>query len=468
MTSSSDSHSATRCECARTVDIIHARDLVSALRPGLTAADRLDPYWDHLWSDGSSLAWRSHESATAQVIAGFGGLPAAHRISEAEAWTRLESSKSRNDLLRFLAVLQSFRTVTGEQIEALSSARGAANIMSGLVAALFRVGIIELGSAASGLMREATSKRATLYRPTNSQAVERIIERLTYAEWVSLTGGWEWDKGGQFDRHNVLATELGLRLAEYCDVATVLGEKFSTVDLLAGSGIGWKPMTGDTKSADLTVIRPDALKVAVELTATLGASFEKKVDRWARILNDRPMNESGLAVVFVVAPSHGSSARKVLTTTYKAIAAVSRRFPGTVRESIATRIGVVSWTDWFPARHSISTDFFTMTVNMPTGMADGHMVWTRTNLLDAAAYPFTPASPALTAILDNMHMLWGTPHWLRDFHKAPSLIPLVLGHPINQIPHTTRKPEKPDAPKLGAAKGAAGATQFPKRTLPYM
>ena len=451
---------------------IHARNLVSAVSPGFTTPERLDPYWDHIWSAGSTLTWRSHDSATAQVIAGLGGLPAAHRISEAEAWARLESPKSRNSLLRFLATIQMFRTSTGEQVEALSGARGAANVLSGLVAAAFRVGLIELGSPAAGLTRSETSNRGTLYRPTTSKAIDRITNRLTYPEWVSLTGGIAWDRGGQFDRHNVLATELGLRLAEYCDVGTVLGEKLSTVDLLAGSGIGFGQLKGDTKSADLTVVRPDGLRIAVEITATLGASFEKKVERWARLLNERPMDDSGLSVVFVIAPPHGASANSVRADTYKVIASVVRRFPGTVRESIDTRIAVASWTDWFPERHMIEPGFFSMAVTMPSGMSDGKMIWKETELLNTSTYPFIPSRPELNAILENAHLLWGTPVWLRDHRRAPSLIPTIMRHAgVGTIPIPYSKTLRDVAPGghvLGKGKGAVGDTKMPKRLLPYM
>ena len=452
---------------------LHTLDLLSPAASGFTTPERLDPYWDRIWANGSTVTWRSYDSAEAQVIAGLGGLPSAHRISEADAWRQLDSRQTRKALLRFLAVLGAWRTMTGEQAEALSGSRGTSKTQSGLIAAAFRAGILELGSSAAGLIRGSTSSRGTLYRPSNSKAVQRILDSLTYPEWVSLTGGQEWNQGGQFDRHNVLATELGLRVGEYCDVATVLGEQLSTIDLLGGSGIGWEPLRGDTRSADLTIVRPDGLRIAVEITASTSANFSRKVERWARLLNDRPMDESGLAVVFVIAPPQGMSANAVRTETYKTIAAVARRFPGTVRESISSRIGVANWNNWFPERHHVSTSFFPLTVDMPAGMVKGVMTWQQTEMLNPKAYRYSPRHRELVAILDNMHLLWSAPIWLRDHSRAPSLIPAILersGGSATPIPFakTVRDVVTPGGHVPGKGKGAVCDTKMPRRLLPYM
>ena len=451
------------------LEAFNAADLLSPIESGFSTPERLDPYWDQLWTSGSSVNWTSYESAERHMTAGLGNLPQAMLMTEEEAWEKLLSPYTFPQLLRFLAVIGSWRTVSGEQVEALSGCVGSSNVLSRLMAAAFRVGLIDFGSASSGLKRSATSNRGVLYRPTNSKAIERIFETLTYPEWVSMTGGLSWERGGQFDRHNILSTELGLRAAEYCDVSTLLGEKFSTADLLAGSGIGWETLKGDTKSADLTVVRTDGLKIAIEVTASLGANFTRKVEKWAELLNDRPMNESGLSVVFLIAPPHGTNANTVRSETYKAVSAVVRRYPGTARESIASRIGVASWTEWFPERHMIAPRFLTMTVDRPSGMETGEMTWTETELL-SSSYAYTPKHAGLTAILDNAHLLWSAPLWLRDFRKAPSLVPTIMAHmEITDIPYSKPKRSgRAAGHQPGKAKGAVKDTKMPKRLLPYM
>ena len=81
--------------------------------------------------------------------------------------------------------------------------------------------------------------RTAVYRPSNTTVFDkRVAPHLTFPEWVSVTGGQPWSSASQFDRHNLLAAELGLRLFEYADIGTVLGEKLSSIELLAGSGLG--------------------------------------------------------------------------------------------------------------------------------------------------------------------------------------------------------------------------------------
>lgn len=446
-----------------------ASELFSATMPEFETPARLDPYWDRLWASGSTVTWRSYATAEAHVLAGLGGLPKAHRVSETEAWELLESARNRNPLHRFLAVLGAWRTLTCEQAETLSGSRGTSNDLSRLVSAAFRAGLIELGNASAGLVHQSTTSRGTIYRQGDPEALARVLSHLTYSEHMSFTGGQGIDPGKQYDRHNILATELGIRVAEYCDVATVLGEKFSTLDLLAGSGLQLKPLTG-TRSADLTIVRPDGLKIAVEVTASTSDHFAEKVYRWAKTLNDLPMNESGLMVVFVVAPPHGTNANAVRTATYKAVASAVRRLPGTAYESVASRIGIATWTDWFPQRHHISEDFFSLTVDMAAGMRDGAMTWRSVPLLSPTSTPFAPNREDLTAILDNAHLLWGTPVWLRDHRRAPSLIPTMLvnaGRDPLTIPFAQpRRPGKNHTP--GKGKGAVADTKMPRRMLPYM
>jgi hypothetical protein len=450
-----------------------AADLISPIESGYSTPERLDPYWDQLWTSGSSVNWTSYATAERHIAAGLGSLPKVMLMSEEEAWAKLLSPYTRNQFLRFLSTLGAWRTMSGEQVEAMSGCFGSSNVLSRLMAAAFRVGLIDFGSSSIGLKRTGGSNRGVLYRPTNGKAIEKVFAHLTTSEWTSFTGGQSWERGGQFDRHNVLSTELGLRLAEYTDIATVLGEKFSTADLLAGSGIGWEQIKGDTKSADLVVVRPDGLKIAVEVTASLGAQFTRKVERWAELLNDRPQALSGLSVVFVVAPPQGGGgASTVRSDTYKAVASVVRQFPGTAQESIASRIGVATWTEWFPEKHKISPRFLNMTVDMAAGMKDGEMTWTETELLDMTAYPFAPKEPGLVAILDNMHLLWSAPTWLRDHRRAPSLVPTMLaaaGRAGRPIPYSQpKRPKTSKGHEPGRGKGVVGDTKPPRRLLPYM
>ncbi len=68
----------------------------------------------------------------------------------------------------------------------------------------------------------------------------------------------------QHSRHNALTVELALRLAEYAQVGTVLGERVGTIDLLAGPGISRDIYDADGRSADAVIVRPDGLRIAIE------------------------------------------------------------------------------------------------------------------------------------------------------------------------------------------------------------
>ncbi|QCB97667.1 hypothetical protein E5206_12675 [Arthrobacter sp. PAMC25564] len=83
----------------------------------------------------------------------------------------------------------------------------------------------------------------------------------------------------------------------------VMGEKLSSVDLLAGAGLGRRLPKADNRRADGTIIREDGMRIVFELTATASASFDNKVRRWAELIAARPLETSGLTVVFIAAPT---------------------------------------------------------------------------------------------------------------------------------------------------------------------
>ena len=63
-----------------------------------------------------------------------------------------------------------------------------------------------------------------MYRPAHTKVFDTVLSpRLTFPEWVAVTGGQPWSSASQFDRHNLLAAELGLRLLEYADVGDRAG-----------------------------------------------------------------------------------------------------------------------------------------------------------------------------------------------------------------------------------------------------
>ena len=82
--------------------------------------------------------------------------------------------------------------------------------------------------------------------------------------------------GGQCDRHNVLRADLALRAAEHLPFSGILDEKLAAVDPLAGSGIGKSAPNADNRRADGVIIRPDGMRIALEIAATASRWFKQQ------------------------------------------------------------------------------------------------------------------------------------------------------------------------------------------------
>lgn len=294
-----------------------------------------------------------------------------------------------------------------------------------------------------------------------------IDPTLTRPEWLTVTGGQPWTSGGQYDRHNLLSGEMLTRLSEFCwpAVATVLGEKFSTVDLLAGSGLGKKFDKPDNRSADGTVIRSDGLRIAIEVTSNASRGLENKVRRWAKIISQRPLETSGLVILFIAAGHpRGSRGKNPRRAIYETVSRVLQEFPGTGADSPAARIGCASWTDYYPAKHHLSSLFLRLEADFAIGPGKGASKWVPQGLLDE--YPFAPwpAFDAL-AVIEQTPIIAATPHWMR---RPGTDLTYLIGSPMDragvEVPHPSpANPELAKGRPLGAGVGRAKNTMLPRR-----
>ena len=453
--------------------VIALADLAAhpGVTPGFGAAERLDPFWDGVWTNGSSAVWVSAELAERQVAAGLGVLPAHLSMTQDEALRVLSSARSRGARLSALGAVDQWRTLSAEQLAAMSGWPSLASSRSEVLAAAFTAGVLDVGEFANPLRRGAAAGRARLVRPTRSlNFVELLEPTMSYQEWVSVTGGSPWDFRRQYDRHNLLSTELGLRVAEFCEVGTVLGEKLSTADLLTWSGLGRAGECPDKRAADLTVVRADGLRVAVEVTASAGADFAGKVRRWAQALASNSLAASGLVVLFLEAAPPGNEARasvrqrRVIEEVQKQVSKVVMEFPGTAGDRVASRIAVARWEDWFPAAHQAADSFVTLDAVRPTGPPGAR--WEPVSLLDPFDLEFAPHRPEqMTAVIENSSMLLGVPHWLRRAEDAPPLWPLLMEEAgLDELPMSP--PSRPDrftGTRAAFASGIPGLTTPPDR-----
>ncbi len=433
--------------------------------PDVATANRVDPFYAGLWATGSQASWLSVEQAHAQQREGLGRLPAHLDADRKTALDRL-TGPALPKRLNAMGALDMWRTLTGEQAAALTGdveLAGKARTWTDL----FASGVADTGIFSNGLFNTQGTARGTLYRPSRTTVFQQKVRpHLTYPEMVSVTGGYPWESGSQFDRHNLLAVELGLRTAEWCPgVGTVLGEKLSGFDLLSHTGASDFTIGGSQAAADVTVVREDGLRIAVEVTASTGPSFDAKVERWAKLIAKHRLADTGIVVVFVVAPRPDKhvQVKEVAVAVRKAVAKASRAYPGVNFDRTADRMFVAEWTSWFPEPRHVDRSFLTLAAYKPSGPAD--QLWKPALLLEPRVVPFTPNNPdTAQAILRNASMLRGVPHWLRRKDTPPLWPQKVseLGYPGIPVPAASR-PETYKGKPLGQGHGVSGATKPPKR-----
>lgn len=368
-------------------------------------AMRHDPYWSSVWRTGSVGDWVSYADAARLVEHGVAKLPAWLRETPERAWERIEAPRNRETVLRLMAVVDMWRTLTAEQWETFTGAR----VVGGgrpWVGTLWAAGLIDVSIIGGALLPAERTELVTLVRPARESASTRRFQNgLTWAEWVSVTGGHGLDNDRQYTRHNVLTSELALRYAEYGKGGIVLGEKLAGHDLLAYSGL---PVPSNvTGGADAVFVRRDGLRIAVEMTASrVGPWFAKKMDRIATLLHQRPMSETGLVVLLVSAPHQDATVAEAhdgVRALKKHIANSARLAPGQYGSYTRDRLFVTSWTDLFPAPGQVAEDFGSLPAERMT--LDGE--WERVNIHDT---PFAPNDEsAMRSVLSSAAGLRGLP-----------------------------------------------------------
>lgn len=413
------------------VEHIPARTARTATPEGLTVlADRVDPYWDLpapvTGSGGHLVAWMGRTGAEKLDELGLKQWPSATpTVPLADAVGSLTDRRQRVPALgalNALGVVGMWRTVSSEQLAAFTGIGALAGRSSKIMRACWESGLVQRGHIVAEGLIPFQRGLPTLWRPDSEGPASMLRRTLTLQEWVGVAANKPWGSGGQYDRHNLLSTELSLRVAENCPIAAVFGERLADATDVAGPNIPFRP---GMLLGDAVWVRPDGLRVVLELAAD-PIRREEKVRRWVSVLE----SDRGLAVLFVDAarPHQGlrqATAGGVGRHLKAAISAGSHATLAATAARVADRLLVVSWRQWFPQSGHASDKFGVLTAWKSTGTAHGKDDFVPVDLADPFQVVCDDPERGLAAIA-NAPLLYGVPHWQRETLRAADLGPAAV------------------------------------------
>ncbi len=379
-------------------DVVGLDELPSRNDKTLTGAhQRMDPYHGGVWGAGSQAAWLSLEDGQRMAAAGHGRISARDlAMTDNEALAILSTpGLSRTKMLTVLAAVLMWRTSSREQLEAITGISG--RQLSRSLAAGWTLGLLSRGQIISLLQRQNMPE---LWRVGRKSDLRQLMPLMSSQEWALVTAGQRWAVGSQYDRHNLIATELALRVAEYCPAAAVLGEHLGSTSLMTSGTVT------SGKYADAVLVRADGGLVAVEVTASSSRNSMRKVASWMQLLTSTEGRH--LAVLFVDAsrPDDSGAGEALSDAILKAVATT----PGVYQSGATGRILLARWRDWFPTLHGANRTFPTLPAVAPTGPAGDR--WQDVNVLDPFSVDLA-VRPGADVMLEQLTSLYGIPAWQR-------------------------------------------------------
>lgn len=382
----------------------------------LAAKARLDPFFGSMLvtaSGGLTASWMTRRMSTR-----FEQLGIAHRkpvkrsLSEEEALDAIVNgtAKWRRSCLEVLGALSVWRTATSEQVAAIIGDPKMANEWRSQAHVLWAAGLVQEGTVTPPA---GMNHFPRLYRLDRLGPWEKLAKHLRFEEWLGVIGARQWGAGASHDRHNLIATEIGLRIAEFCRIGTALGE--TPVRNIVDPSCSVPARS--PRAADGVVVRRDGLRIAIEATAAI-TGLDEKVSAWADILS---RDESRSTVVVFVdiwrsATEAGmsASAGRFSHNIRQVVARESSATMARVSARVPERIGVIRWEDWFPGPGLVDDGaLLGLTAEFHTGPRE--KPWAAVDLLDPSFNPVR--DPAKREVITNARSLYGVPHWLRSGEK---------------------------------------------------
>jgi hypothetical protein len=383
---------------ADTSEAIPFKDAAPRSGDYMGPADRMDPFWSGLWATadgGVSISWRSRRSVANLNKLGFTSSRAnEQRYTQEEAIQILTDRRPRVEML---GAINLWRTATTEQLAAITGRLQAVSQIGTDLSVLWDAGLVQRGRYHDGFQR--LRDVPDLFRPDN-RIRDRHLENLNYRDWIGVTGGSDSVYSHQFDRHNVLTTELALRAAELCALRGVAGESIAGWSKLFPPELEPNPH----RAADAVLVRHDGSRILLEMTVTVSSATVTKVKQLADLLARDPTGKTSAIFVVAAHPSSSESANVALLAR-KAVAKATSQSMNNVLAKVANRIGVVRWKDWFPSEGFVSPNFFHLSALTATGQPED--LWQSTEFLNPLDGAFAPEPT------DGLNDLYGVPHWMR-------------------------------------------------------
>ncbi len=319
---------------------------------------RWDPYWNHdLWTGGGPI-WRRR------------------RVNYTEMSARLAHSEK---VRRVVAWLAAYRCMSSVQ---LSFATGVptSRLSTQVLGPMMDAWLVERGRS----QMWTAGSLPYLYRLVPGPHLDRWLASLDPDDFLAVVGDTAMPAPHRHDRHDHLAAEFAVRAWEHLPgIQAVLGEPFAAHRRLV-------PWADTHARGDTVVVTGSGVRIVVEVTCSATMDLPRKVASWGRLLGERPLNESGVVVVFLcaAAPARNTSIVR-LVRRYLDTALTDRALGrgGSWVSPVAVRrarslVFVADWRVWFPKGETTSAVFETLTA----ADADGN----ETQLL---TLPFSPARP---------------------------------------------------------------------------
>lgn len=390
-------------------EFVSLSSLPSRAPEGLRAATRDELYYTAVWDSVRDASWEgAHLTRFEMEHEGFSPIKRVRKMMERDPVTELWTSAA----MHHYAVVSMWNCLNAQQMAAMTGYATWARMRSGAVPdsaqQLWAHGLIESGK----MPYRRPLPSAVRLGP--SKHFSAVSDALSMSQWLSVTGGVPPRRTTGSTRHDMLAAELALRVAEYCDISSVIGESLGLLSHVTNTE------GGGFRRADAVAVRPDGLKICFEMTGHPGGVMEK-IDNYVEALS-RCVDRS-TAVVFVNASR--APKRTVAFNGRRVRMAIAKRVledPAARAARLSERMFFVDWSDWF-GMNSIISDFAMLPVwrmdkSMTKPSSDLNGPWRRLNIGDVDATPWAPGSDEsinrTARLISGAHTLWGVPSFLRD------------------------------------------------------